>query len=209
MEDEKDVCCQSFFGNIIERKFLCKNLYCQVVDGRLVADGELQQSLIRKLQQPLILPAISVEIFVDDIANKDARRIDYRIYSKDIVNDNNISSLIEEIRKNGGRFSEEIDKKYKFIKAFDGEKLEKKAKLEDDKGQVMEDLLKGIINLAERIESLEKNVCSLKEKISSLPNGQIFPNNNNNNDVILYLIKRIEELEKKMSNPNAYLTTIS
>lgn len=85
--------------------------------------------------------------------------------------------------------------------------LEKKAKLEDDKWQVMEDLLKGIINLAERIESLEKNVCSLKEKISSLPNGQIVPNNNNNNDVILYLIKRIEELEKKMYNPNAYLTT--
>ena len=90
--------------------------------------------------------------------------------------------------------------------------LEKKAKLEDDKGQVMEDLLKGIINLAERIESLEKNVCSLKEKISFLPNGQIFPNNNNNNDVISYLInliKRIEELEKKMSIPHVYPTTIS
>ena len=86
--------------------------------------------------------------------------------------------------------------------------LEKKAKLEDDKGQVMEDLLKGIINLAERIESLEKNVCSLKEKISFLPNGQIFPNNNNN-DVISYLIKRIEELEKKMSNPCVFPTTIS
>lgn len=89
--------------------------------------------------------------------------------------------------------------------------LEKKAKLDDDKGQVMEDLIKGIINLAERIESLEKNVCSLKEKISSLPNGQIFPNNNNN-DVISYLInliKRIEELEKKMSIPHVYPTTIS
>lgn len=85
--------------------------------------------------------------------------------------------------------------------------LEKKAKLEYDKGQVMEDLLKGIINLAERIESLEKNVCSLKEKISFLPNGQIFPNNNNNNDVILSLIKRIEELEKKMSIPHVYPTT--
>lgn len=86
--------------------------------------------------------------------------------------------------------------------------LEKKAKLDDDKGQVMEDLLKGIINLAERIESLEKNVCSLKEKISFLPNGQIVPNNNNN-DVISSLIKRIEELEKKMSIPHVYPTTFS
>ena len=87
--------------------------------------------------------------------------------------------------------------------------LEKKAKLDDDKGQVMEDLLKGIINLAERIESLEKNVCSLKEKISSLPNGQIVPNNNNNY-VISYLIKRIEELEKKLYNPSwSPATTIS
>lgn len=87
--------------------------------------------------------------------------------------------------------------------------LEKKAKLDDDKGQVMEDLLKGIINLAERIEVLEKNVCSLKEKISlSIPNGQIFPNNNNN-DVISSLIKRIEELEKKMSNPYMSPITIS
>ena len=86
--------------------------------------------------------------------------------------------------------------------------LEKKAKLEDDKGQVMEDLLKGIINLAERIESLEKNVCSLKEKISFLPNGQIFPNNNNN-DVISYLIKRIAELENKMSNPYMSPSTVS
>ena len=42
--------------------------------------------------------------------------------------------------------------------------LEKKAKLEDDKGQVMEDLLKGIINLAERIEVLEGEVRLLKEK---------------------------------------------
>ena len=42
--------------------------------------------------------------------------------------------------------------------------LEKKAKLDDDKGQVMEDLLKGIINLAERIEVLEGEVKWLKNK---------------------------------------------
>ena len=54
--------------------------------------------------------------------------------------------------------------------------LEKKAKLDDDKGQVMEDLLKGIINLVERIEVLEGEVKWLKDRtylrplISSLKN---------------------------------------
>lgn len=54
--------------------------------------------------------------------------------------------------------------------------LEKKAKLEDDKGQVMEDLLKGIINLAERIEVLEGEVKWLKERTSLRPLISSFEN---------------------------------
>ena len=46
--------------------------------------------------------------------------VGFRIYSKDIVNDNNVSSLVDEIIKDGGYFSERIDKKYVYISRFDG-----------------------------------------------------------------------------------------
>ena len=38
----------------------------------------------------------------------------FRIYSNDIINENNTLALIEEITKNGGYFNREIDKKYKY-----------------------------------------------------------------------------------------------
>ena len=98
--------------------------------------------------------------------------------------------------------------------------LEKKAKLEDDKGQVMEDLIKEVKKIVEiqdktietlkdfvinmekiyntRVDGLEKDVRLLQEKILLLLSNEHFLSNDNNNhicDIKTYLDEKIITLK--------------
>lgn len=99
--------------------------------------------------------------------------------------------------------------------------LEKKAKLDDDKGQVMEDLIKEVKKIVEtqdktiktlkdfvinmekiyntRVDGLEKDIRLLREKILLLFSNQYFLSNDNSNhirDIKTYLDKKIMDYLK-------------